>query len=156
MRRLIVFKANVRDIAIYPVRDTRIGARVQKRYKDHRIYSCFALNFLVSALGINLYQEGLEDRIEEILSERDVRVTKDDIRHELQTNHKMTTSVLEYLEGEGYITIQREGRSYRIGITPAGILHVREFNRFYRALYETQILDHYRFRGLPSWFIDLE
>ncbi len=128
---------------------------MEKRYKDHRIYSCFALNFLVSAIGINLYQEELEERIDDVLEDTDVKVTKDDIRHELQTNHKMTSSVLGYLVEEGHITMELEGRSYRIRITRSGILHIREFNKFYSALYSSQILDHYRFRGLPSWFTDI-
>jgi predicted transcriptional regulator len=127
---------------------------VEKRYKDHRIYSCFALNFLVSALGINIYQDSLEDRIDEVLGSLDVKVTKDDIRHELQTNHRMTSSVLEYLVSEGFIEMEMDGRAYRIRITKKGVLHIREFNKFYSALYSSQILDHYRFRGLPSWFTD--
>jgi len=131
------------------------GAEVEKRYKDHRIYSCFALNFLVSALGINVYQDLLEDRIDEVLETSDVKITKDDIRHELQTNHKMTSSVLNYLVEEDLITMELEGRSYRINITKNGVLHIREFNKFYSALYSSQIIDHYRFRGLPSWFTEV-
>ncbi|MCI0497584.1 MAG: hypothetical protein L0Z54_04760 [Thermoplasmata archaeon] len=129
---------------------------MDKRYKDHRIYACFALNFLVSALKINLYQDGLDEMLDGVLAMRDVRITKDDIRHELQTNHKMTTRVLEHLVGEGYILVTREDRSYRISITRKGVLHIREFNRYYRALYGSQIMDHYRFRGLPAWFTDLD
>jgi predicted transcriptional regulator len=135
---------------------TSVSPAEGRRYKDYRLYSCFVLNFLVSALGINLYQEGLEKHLDEILRDRPSGVTKDDIRHELQTNHKMTNKVLSYLEKEGYITIHFDGRRYDIRITKAGVLHVREFNRYYKAVYDAQIRDQYRYRGLPSWYRDLE
>ena len=84
-----------------------------------------------------------------------MEVTKDDIRHELQTNHKMTSSVLDYLIEEGHIPMELEGRSYRINITKSGILHIREFNKFYSAFSSSQIIDHYRLRGLPSWYTEV-
>ena len=32
---------------------------MSRSYKDHKIYSCFALNLLVSKLNIDLYQDDL-------------------------------------------------------------------------------------------------
>jgi hypothetical protein len=38
-----------------------------RKYKDYKIYSCFVLNKLVSALGIDIYQENLEEKVDDIL-----------------------------------------------------------------------------------------
>ena len=122
-----------------------------RRYKDHKIYSCFVLNQLVSAIGIDVYQDGLEEKIDAILKSKEYRVTKADVMHEIKSNHNMTNKILSGLEEDGLVVIEREERSFRIRITKNGILHIREFNRFYLRIYEEQIKDHYRFRGLPSW-----
>jgi len=127
-----------------------------KQYKDHKIYSCFVLNRLVSALGIDLYQQDLEGKLDEILSKQDEAavVTKADIRHEIRSNHNMTEKVLTALVEEGLITIEKDDveKRYRIRITKAGVHHVRKFNEFYAQIYESQIKDHYRYRELPPWF----
>ena len=39
-----------------------------RKYKDYKIYSCFVLNKLVSALGIDIYQDELEEKLDDILS----------------------------------------------------------------------------------------
>jgi predicted transcriptional regulator len=122
-----------------------------RRYKDYKVYSCFVLNQLVSALGIDIHQNGLEDRIDEILSRAEYRVTKADIMHEIRSNHTMTNKILDILLQDGHITLEKEERSYRIHITRAGVLHIREFNKFYLKIYEDAIKDHYRFRGVPPW-----
>jgi len=125
-----------------------------RQYKDAKIYSCFVLNRLVSALGIDLYQDELEQKIDEILGKSESFVTKADIRHEIRSNHNMTEKVLGGLVDEGLIRIVHDPAEnrYRILITKAGVLHARRFNEFYAQLYEEQIRDHYKYRELPSWF----
>ena len=125
-----------------------------RQYKDARIYSCFVLNRLVSAIGIDLYQDDLEPKIDDILSRSRATITKADIRHEIRSNHNMTEKVLGTLAEEGLIEIVRDPdeNRYSIRITKAGVLHARRFNEFYAQLYEEQIRDHYKYRELPSWF----
>ena len=125
-----------------------------KQYKDAKIYSCFVLNRLVSALGIDLYQADLEAKLDEILAKGESVVTKADIRHEIRSNHNMTEKVLGTLVEEGLVLIVHDPAEnrYRIMITKAGVLHARRFNEFYAQLYEEQIRDHYKYRELPSWF----
>ncbi len=129
-------------------------AESAKQYKDSRIYSCFVLNRLVSVLGIDLYQQDLESKLDEILARSHAVVTKADIRHEIRSNHNMTEKVLGALVQEGLIEIFREAdeNRYRIIITKTGVLHARKFNEFYAQLYGEQIRDHYKYRELPSWF----
>lgn len=128
-----------------------------KRYKDYKIYSCFALNRLVSALNIDLYQEGLEEKIDDILKNAKTRVTKADIMYEIRSNHNMTNKILKHLEEDGLIKIEvDEDGIYNIKITKKGVLHIRDFNAFYKKIYEDQIRDHYKYTGLPSWFSRIE
>ena len=68
-----------------------------KSYKDYKIYCCFTLNRLVSELGIDLYQEGLEDKLDAILAANDRGISKEEIKHEIRSNHFMTNKVLEKL-----------------------------------------------------------
>lgn len=124
-----------------------------KVYKDYKIYMCFALNRLVSELGIDLYQDGLEDKIEEILQNSDSYLTKEDIKHEIRSNHYMTNKVIDRLVAEGLIRVEKVSKSYRIRITREGVLHIRKYNTFYKQIYADQIKEHYRFRELPYWFI---
>lgn len=122
-----------------------------RRYKDYKVYSCFVLNQLVSALGIDIHQEGLEDKIDTILERSVNRVTKADIMHEIRSNHNMTNKILDMLLEDGFIIIEKGERSFRIQITKKGILHIRDFNRFYREIYADAIKDHYKYRGTPAW-----
>jgi len=123
----------------------------ERRYKDCKIYSCFVLNMLVSALGVDIYQEGLEEKLDAMVSRADYRVTKADIMHEIRSNHNMTNKILSYLQEDGLIEMERGEKSFNIKITKKGILHIREFNKFYLKIYEEQIKDHYKYRGLPAW-----
>lgn len=124
-----------------------------RKYKDYKIYSCFILNRLVSALGIDLYQKDIEEKIDEILAGREQGLTKADIRHEIRSNHNMTEKILKELEDEGLIEIEKLERKYKVKITKKGVLHIRKFNEFFVQIYESQIRDHYKFRELPSWFL---
>lgn len=116
------------------------------------LYSCIVLNFLASATGIDLYQRGLEEKLDEVLKGHRRGLTKSEIMHEIRSNHNMTEKILRHLEEEGFIVIERDERSYRVYPTKEGLLHVREFNRFYARIYAKQIEDHYRYVGLPSWY----
>lgn len=122
-----------------------------RRYRDYKIYCCIALNRLVSAMRINLYQEGLEARIGNLLNTIDYTVTKADIMHEIRSNHKMTSKVLRDLEEDGFVAIAKGERGYNIKITKEGIMHIRKYNEFYARLYKRQLEDLYAFREpLPS------
>ena len=124
----------------------------ERRYKDSRIYSCFVLNRLVSEMGIDLYQAGLEEKLDRILEENARPLSKEEIKHEIKSNHYMTEKVIESLLADGHIRVEKEEGRYRIFITKNGVLHVRKFNDFYKELYREQIKDHYRFRQMPYWF----
>lgn len=124
---------------------------MSKTYKDHKIYCCFTLNRLVSELGIDLYQDGLEEKIDSILASHPQRVSKEEIKHEIRSNHFMTNKVLERLQEDGLVKVEeREGR-YEVSITRMGVLYVRKYNEFFLSIYREQIQDHYRYRGLPHW-----
>ncbi|UCF07722.1 MAG: hypothetical protein JSW28_08785 [Thermoplasmata archaeon] len=121
-----------------------------KRYKDYKFYCCITLNRLVSAMGIDLYQPGLGEKVDNILGTIDYRVTKADIMHEIRSNHKMTNKVLKDLEEDGFIRIVKEERGYSIKITKEGIMHIRKFNEFYAKLFGPQLREAYKYRELPS------
>jgi len=124
-----------------------------RKYKDYKIYSCFVLNKLVSALGIDLYQEDLEQKLDDILAKAPQELTKADVRHEIRSNHNMTEKILEELIDEGLIEIMKLERKYCVRITKKGVLHIRKFNEFYAQIYEAQIRDHYKYQELPAWFL---
>lgn len=125
-----------------------------RQYKDYKIYCCFALNRIVSALNIDIYQEGLEEKIDAILKEKEgqYRITKEDVKHEIRSNHYMTNKVLQKLEEDGLIQIVREEKEYSIRITRKGVLHIRKYNEFYKEMYGEIIREHYAYRQLPHWF----
>lgn len=124
-----------------------------KVYKDYKIYCCFALNRLVGELNIDLYQDGLEDKIDGILKETDAHLTKEEIKHEIRSNHYMTNKVIDKLVEDGLVTVTKEGKVYKIRITKEGVLHIRMYNKFYKQIYNEHIKEHYQYRGLPHWFI---
>ncbi|MFQ5986998.1 MAG: hypothetical protein ACE5KQ_06530 [Thermoplasmata archaeon] len=120
-------------------------------YKDYKIYSCFVLNRLVSELDVDLYQEGLESKLDRILSEEQSGLSKEEVKHEIRSNHHMTNKVLENLQEDGLVTVEKKDGRYRVRITNEGVLYLRKYNAFYKEIYEEQIRDHYRFRELPFW-----
>ena len=125
----------------------------KRTYKDLNVYSCIVLNMLSSALGIDLQQKDLEGKISEILRRSDVGLSKSEVMHSIRSNHNMTERILSHLETEGYVKVEKDQRGYRVIPTEKGLLHVREFNRFYASVYSKQIEDHYRYIGLPAWYI---
>jgi len=124
---------------------------MSRTYKDYKIYCCFTLNRLVSELGIDLYQPDLEGKIDSILAAHPEGVSKEEIKHEIRSNHFMTNKVLEKLQEDGLVTVgAKEGR-YEVCITKAGVLYIRRYNEFFMSIYKEQIQEHYRYRGLPHW-----
>lgn len=124
---------------------------MSRTYKDYKIYCCFALNRLVSELGIDLYQPELEGKIDAILVAHPQGLSKEEIKHEIRSNHFMTNKVLEKLQEDGLVKVDsREGR-YEVSITRQGVLYVRKYNEFFLSIYREQIQEHFRYRGLPHW-----
>jgi predicted transcriptional regulator len=124
---------------------------MSKTYKDSKIYGCFTLNRLVSELGIDLYQPGLEEKLDQVLAEDRPGASKEEIKHEIRSNHFMTNKVIEQLEQDGLVRVERRDGRYEIKITKAGVLYVRKYNEFFLSIYEEQIREHYRYHGLPHW-----
>jgi len=127
-----------------------------KKYKTWELYLCLALNRLVMELGIDLYQDGLEGKLDEILakyrSEGRGKVPKSEISYEIKSNYQMTNKILMKLQDMGLIEIEQSERSYDIFITKDGVLYIRKFNEFYISMYEDIIKDHYKYRPIPAWF----
>ena len=124
----------------------------KRSYKDMNLYSSIILNLLTSVLGIDLAQKDIEEKIEMILYKNKEGLSKSEIMHHIRSNHNMTTRILDNLEEEGYIKVEKEETGYEIYPTKEGLLHVREFNKFYASIYSKQIEDHYRYLGLPAWY----
>jgi len=123
-----------------------------KKYKSWELYLCLALNRLVMELGIDLYQDGLEDKLDEILATKNVQVPKSEISYEIKSNYQMTNKILKKLETMGLIMMEQVERSYNISITKKGVLYIRKYNEFYISMYEDIIRDHYKYRPIPAWF----
>ena len=119
-------------------------------YKDLVIYGCFVLNRLVAGLGIDLYQENLEVKLDAILP-RQAGISKEEVKREIKSNHFMTERVLEALVRDAYVTVEQVEGHYRVRITKEGVLHIRKYNEFYLKIYQEQIRDHYRFAKPPFW-----
>ena len=119
-------------------------------YKDLIIYGCFVLNRLVADLRVDLYQDGLESKIDGILATQQ-GISKEEVKREIKSNHFMTERVLEALLKESYVTVDVAEGHYRVRITKEGVLHIRKYNEFYRKIYQEQIRDHYRFTKAPFW-----
>ena len=119
-------------------------------YKDLVIYGCFVLNRLVADLGVDLYQENLEGKLDTILP-RQEGISKEEVKREIKSNHFMTERVLEALLKDAYVTVEQAEGHYRVRITREGVLHIRKYNEFYRKIYQEQIRDHYRFTKAPFW-----
>jgi predicted transcriptional regulator len=117
-----------------------------RSYKDAKIYMYIALRRVFGAFGIELNQPNIERAADHLLAGDAPRVTKEDIKHEIMSNHFMTNKVLDSLVAEGFILIERAGKEYNIRITKKGVLHLREFDRFYREIYKEQLKMHYAYR----------
>ncbi len=119
-------------------------------YKDLVIYGCFVLNRLVADMGIDLYQDGLEGKLEAILPTQE-GISKEEVKREIKSNHFMTERVLEALLKDAYVTVEQVEGRYRVRITKEGVIHIRRYNEFYKKIYQEQIRDHYRFTKAPFW-----
>ncbi|MGA1873047.1 MAG: hypothetical protein ACMUHY_05185 [Thermoplasmatota archaeon] len=124
----------------------------KRRYKDVNLYSCIVLNLLSSALGIDLSQKDLQEKLDLVLHEMKEGLSKSEIMHHIRSNHNMTTRILDDLVDKGFVKVSGDETGYTICPTKKGILHVRDFNRFYASIYSKQIEDHYRYLGLPAWY----
>ena len=122
-------------------------------YKDFVIYGCFVLNRLVAEMAIDLYQNGLESKLEVVLPNQR-GMSKEEVKREIKSNHFMTDRVIEALLKERHVTVELTEGRYRIRITREGVLHIRRYNEFYRKIYNEQIRDHYRFTKAPFWLRD--
>ena len=122
-------------------------------YKDLVVYGCIVLNRLVAKLGVDLYQDGLEGKLGALLPPQD-GMSKEEVKREIRSNHIMTNRVIEYLVAGGLASLEEADGRYRLRITRDGVLHIRRYNEFYRAVYEEQIRDHYRFTQAPFWLRD--
>ena len=122
-------------------------------YKDLVVYGCIVLNRLVAKVGVDLYQEGLEGKLATLLP-RQEGMSKEEVKREIRSNHVMTNRVIESLVAGGLATLEEAEGRYRVRITREGVLHIRRYNEFYRAVYEEQIRDHYRFTQAPFWLRD--
>ena len=122
-------------------------------YKDLVIYGCFVLNRLVADMGIDLYQDALESKLEIVLPNQR-GMSKEEVKREIRSNHFMTDRVIEALQKERHVGVEVVDGRYRIRITREGVLHIRRYNEFYRKIYTEQIRDHYRFTTAPFWLRD--
>ncbi len=122
-------------------------------YKDLVIYGCFVLNRLVADMRVDLYQDGLEAKLDSLLPTQE-GLSKEEVKREIKSNHFMTDRVIEELQKEGHVTVEVVDGHYRIRITRDGVLHIRRYNEFYRKIYNEQIRDHYRFTKAPFWLRD--
>jgi len=129
---------------------------MSRAYKDHKIYCCFALNRLVAELGIDLYQQDLESKLDRLLTEDHHGISKEEVKHEIRSNHFMTNKVIEKLVEDGLVTVEKDEGRYQLRITRQGVLYIRKYNEFFLSIYAEQIRDHYRYRGLPHWAREAE
>lgn len=130
--------------------------KMSRAYKDHKIYCCFTLNRLVAELGIDLYQQDLESKLDKILASDSYGISKEEVKHEIRSNHFMTNKVIEKLAEDGLVTVLKEEGRYQVRITREGVIYIRRYNEFFLSIYDEQIKDHYRYRGLPHWARDAE
>ena len=94
-------------------------------YKDFVIYGCFVLNRLVADMGIDLYQDGLESKLEIVLPGQP-GMSKEEVKREIKSNHFMTDRVIEALQKDGHVTVEVVDGHYRIRITQIGRASCRE------------------------------
>src|SRR2546428_7608612 len=112
-------------------------------YKDFVIYGCFVLNRLVAGLDIDLFQDGLEGKLDGVLADRKASLSKEEVKREIRSNHVMTNKVIEALVKDGLVAVTESEGPYRISITTAGLLPLPEYNEVYRRIYQEQNRAHY-------------
>ena len=59
-------------------------------------------------MGIDLYQDDLDAKLDQLLITIDYDVTKTDIMHEVCSNHRMTQKDFDDLVEDGFVEIIRE------------------------------------------------
>src|SRR3989442_9094549 len=111
-------------------------------YKDFVIYGCFVLNRLVAGLDIDLYQDGLEGKLDGVLADRKASLSKEEVKREIRSNHVMTNKGIEALVKDGLVAVTESEGRYPISITTAGTPHLRKHHRIYRPIYQQQIPEH--------------
>src|SRR3989449_10930737 len=82
----------------------RIAARSgmpSRPYKDFEIYGCFVLNRLVAGLDIDLYQDGLEPKLDSIIADRRSSLSKGEVKREVRSNHVRTNKAIVALIKDG-------------------------------------------------------
>ncbi|HZY92245.1 MAG TPA: hypothetical protein VFG07_05690 [Thermoplasmata archaeon] len=120
-------------------------------YRGYRVYAYIALARLFHALDLDLDSPQLTGQVAARLANPPQRVSKEEVLHAIRSNSHMTDKVLDYLVGEGFATVQGDGRGYDVRITPAGVAHLRKYHAFYRELYARELDGHYRYTGAPGW-----
>jgi predicted transcriptional regulator len=123
-----------------------------KQYKSWELYTCLALNRLAHELGIDIYQSNIEPVLNEIFQNKVPGIPKAEISYEIKSNHQMTNKVLEKLESDNLICIEKIEKKYQISITKKGVLYLRKFNVLFATMYKDQIYQHYRYQQIPNWF----
>jgi hypothetical protein len=123
----------------------------ERRYKGYRIYAYITLSRLFAELDLDLGQPDLMACVEPRLAGLVSRVSKEQVLQAIRSNSHMTEKVLEYLQGEGHVTVGRDEHGYDIRITLKGVEHLREYHRLYRELYARELAEHYRFVRSPEW-----
>jgi predicted transcriptional regulator len=123
-----------------------------KQYKSWELYTCLALNRLARELEIDIYQSNIEPVLNRIFQQEVPGVPKAEISYEIKSNYQMTTKVLKKLKEDGLISIRKKEKKYEISITVDGVYFLRKYNTFYATLYKKQIIQHYRYQQIPSWF----
>ncbi len=124
----------------------------KSKYKNWELYACLALNRLAEELNIDIYQSNLEDVLDDVFDDDVPNLPKYEISHEIKSNHHMTNKVLNNLEEDGLIEIDKGERKYKISITKEGVKYLKKFNAYFVHMYEELIRDHYKYRRLPEWF----
>src|SRR5256885_10916471 len=92
-------------------------------YKDLVIYGCFVLNRLVADMGIDLYPEGLETKLEVVLPTQR-GMTKEEVKREIKSNHFMTEPVIQLPQEAGHVSLQVLAGHYRIPLTREAVVPI--------------------------------
>src|SRR2546427_9865661 len=95
-------------------------------YKDLVIYGCFVLNRLVADMGIDLYQDGLESKLEIVLPTQR-GMSKEEAKREIKSNHFMTDRVIAARQKGGHVTVEEGEGRYRIWATRQCVVHIRRY-----------------------------